>query len=110
MGQRLFEPPSVKGWDGHRTWLNSATMLVRLNAATRAVKAGDEIGLDPSRLRERYDLESREDVIRFCRELTLDGDVPDALLARIEGKESDLDALMRSALRLLLTSPEYQMA
>ena len=30
MGQRLFEPPGVQGWDGHRSWLNTATMMVRL--------------------------------------------------------------------------------
>ena len=42
MGQRLFEPPSVKGWDGHRTWLNSATLLVRLNALDTVLSAQPE--------------------------------------------------------------------
>ncbi len=27
MGQRLFEPPNVKGWPGGQTWLNTSTML-----------------------------------------------------------------------------------
>ena len=31
MGQRLFAPPSVKGWDGGRAWINTSTMFVRQN-------------------------------------------------------------------------------
>jgi uncharacterized protein (DUF1800 family) len=31
MGQIPFHPPSVKGWDGGATWLNSQTMLAREN-------------------------------------------------------------------------------
>ncbi|HET6384729.1 MAG TPA: DUF1800 family protein, partial [Armatimonadota bacterium] len=35
MGQDLFYPPNVKGWDGGPTWINSATMLERVNFAVR---------------------------------------------------------------------------
>ena len=31
MGLRLFAPPSVKGWDGGRTWINTSTMFMRQN-------------------------------------------------------------------------------
>ena len=31
MGQRLFFPPSVKGWDGGRSWINTSTVFVRQN-------------------------------------------------------------------------------
>ena len=31
LGQGLLYPPSVKGWDGGRTWINSATLLSRSN-------------------------------------------------------------------------------
>lgn len=31
LGQGLFYPPSVKGWDGGRTWINSSTLLGRSN-------------------------------------------------------------------------------
>jgi len=31
MGQQLFAPPSVKGWDGGRTWINTSTMFMRHN-------------------------------------------------------------------------------
>ncbi|MCI0365605.1 MAG: DUF1800 domain-containing protein [Phycisphaerales bacterium] len=31
MGQNLFFPPSVQGWNGGRTWINTSTMFVRQN-------------------------------------------------------------------------------
>lgn len=31
LGQGLLYPPSVKGWDGGRTWINSSTLLGRSN-------------------------------------------------------------------------------
>jgi len=31
LGQGLFYPPNVKGWDGGRTWINSSTLLGRSN-------------------------------------------------------------------------------
>jgi uncharacterized protein (DUF1800 family) len=108
MGQRLFEPPSVKGWDGHRAWLNTATMLVRLNAATAAARAGER-GANVAALRARYSI-SDSDVVPFCERLALGAEAPPPLreqLAKIEGPP---DEQMRAALEVLLTSPEYQMA
>ncbi len=31
MGQQLLQPPSVKGWDGGRAWINTSTLFVRHN-------------------------------------------------------------------------------
>jgi uncharacterized protein (DUF1800 family) len=31
MGQNLFFPPSVKGWDGGRAWINTSTLFIRQN-------------------------------------------------------------------------------
>jgi uncharacterized protein (DUF1800 family) len=31
MGQELFQPPNVKGWDGGLTWINTATLFNRYN-------------------------------------------------------------------------------
>ncbi len=33
MGQSLFMPPSVKGWDGGQAWINTSTYFVRQNLA-----------------------------------------------------------------------------
>ena len=35
MGQDLFNPPNVKGWNEGRDWINSRTLLARVNFASR---------------------------------------------------------------------------
>lgn len=35
MGQMVFYPPSVKGWDVGRTWINTSTLFARQNAVIR---------------------------------------------------------------------------
>lgn len=106
-GQRLLEPPSVKGWDGHRAWITSASMLVRLAAASRAVR--DDV-FNAAAFRAHHELTNRDRVIRFCEELTLDGRVPPGLRAAYPPPSAGLDDLLRGVLRGLLCSPEYQMA
>jgi uncharacterized protein (DUF1800 family) len=39
LGQNLFMPPSVKGWDGGTAWANSATLIRRSNTARLFVSA-----------------------------------------------------------------------
>jgi uncharacterized protein (DUF1800 family) len=31
MGQILFAPPNVKGWDGGKAWISTSTLLFRYN-------------------------------------------------------------------------------
>ncbi|HVS37037.1 MAG TPA: DUF1800 domain-containing protein [Gemmataceae bacterium] len=37
MGQQLFAPPNVKGWPGGQSWLNTSTVLARVNFAQALV-------------------------------------------------------------------------
>lgn len=46
-GQELFAPPNVAGWDGGKTWLNSATLLERGNWAADFVWGRTETGVPP---------------------------------------------------------------
>lgn len=39
LGQDLFYPPNVKGWDGGRTWINANTLLTRYNLSTTIASA-----------------------------------------------------------------------
>lgn len=38
MEQGLFFPPNVKGWDGGRAWINSATVISRANGVGRLLR------------------------------------------------------------------------
>jgi len=41
MGQHLFNPPDVAGWKGGQNWIDSTTLLYRLNLADKIMKATD---------------------------------------------------------------------
>lgn len=40
LGQQLFNPPNVAGWSGGKSWINNATMMIRLNFA-QYLKTGE---------------------------------------------------------------------
>lgn len=40
LGQDLFHPPNVKGWDGNLAWINANTLLHRYNLPGRLALAG----------------------------------------------------------------------
>ena len=42
MGQILFAPPNVKGWDGGKEWISTSTLLFRYNFANYLIN-GDAI-------------------------------------------------------------------
>ncbi len=105
MGQRLFEPPSVEGWPGHRHWLDSTTMLVRLNAAVAATAPGSA-----DRLARRYALRNSAAARRFATTIALDGAPSTALAERLHALDGTPSAVLASALRIALTAPEYQLA
>ncbi len=46
-GQELFAPPSVKGWEGGTSWINSSTILERLNWATDVIWGNPDRGVLP---------------------------------------------------------------
>lgn len=51
MGQELFYPPDVSGWEGHRAWINATTLLERSRFALDLSRArGQDLGtlFDPT--------------------------------------------------------------
>lgn len=55
MGQSILFPPSVKGWDGGRSWINTSTIYVRQNLLTYLLTGTKPRGSDPASSIERYD-------------------------------------------------------
>ncbi len=55
MGQNLLFPPSVKGWDGGRSWINTSTLFVRQNVMTYLVSGRKPKGYDASADAQGYD-------------------------------------------------------
>ncbi len=108
MGQALFRPPSVKGWDGGRAWIHSGSWIARHNALVTLVSsAGD--GAEPELA--RWLEESDEMPVRVLERLLPEalGGEPQRALERALGAAAGPDEARAAALALVLTSPEFQL-
>lgn len=76
LGQQLFNPPNVKGWDGGRAWISTSTMLQRGNLA------GMLVGVVSFK-----DLMTQDPV-----EFALDADDEGMAEAGMQGEETESDA------------------
>jgi uncharacterized protein (DUF1800 family) len=127
LGQRIFYPPSVKGWDGGTAWINSATLLQRHNLALALTSTQDDrFGrrLDPAALVRKYNKRTDEEIVDFFVLLFLQGDLAPAARARLleylaSARQQSYpvywtsndaeDHRLRAVCHLLLTQPEFQL-
>lgn len=111
LGQDIFEPPSVKGWEGGRLWINSSTLLLRTNFATE-IASGEQICTLLKGIVDGAEGTSESVVTRLER-LLLEGDVAPALHSEIlthhQQSEGDATMKLRSVLQLMMSLPEYQL-
>ncbi|HEU5124672.1 MAG TPA: DUF1800 domain-containing protein [Verrucomicrobiae bacterium] len=139
LGQDLFAPPNVKGWDGGQAWINTNTLLARYNEAAAIAEgdasllAGMAAGKKPAQRRQMENrlkkariggvnvekiltVEERSDKDQLLTALekrllqsTLKENqrqaVRDYLSSKGELDESDI----RGAIRLIMSTPEYQL-
>jgi uncharacterized protein (DUF1800 family) len=128
MGQQLFAPPNVKGWEGGQAWLNTATVLARANFAqmlsngTGQINLGDPearvaVAVDPAAIVRREKLTDPKDVVGLLVDILLQGDVSDPerdmlvnFVKEGEPKETALDQRIRETVHTIMTMPEYQLA
>ncbi|HUZ07545.1 MAG TPA: DUF1800 domain-containing protein [Candidatus Paceibacterota bacterium] len=140
LGQDLFAPPNVKGWDGGITWITTNTLLTRyndaqslvqgtlppLNAGDFAKKPGGAGGQRAMKILQRVRMggvnvekiltpEERENKDLLIASLqhrllqtTLDGGQEKALGEFLDSKEQLNDADILTAIRLIMSTPEYQ--
>ena len=125
MGQDLFQPPSVKGWDGGRAWINTATLFVRQNVLAYLITGvrpsafpweGDASDFDPTHLVAHLGdrAQDPESVVEYLTRFML-GTPPveerRAVLMtflRERGNRIDRDRLL-GLLCLITAMPEYQL-
>ena len=82
MGQSLYAPPSVAGWEGGPAWINSTTMLARANLALRLLSEDDEVlgrRCNPRALAARYGFDRPDQSGAFLLDLL----VPDLLEPKV---------------------------
>jgi uncharacterized protein (DUF1800 family) len=111
LGQNVFEPPSVKGWEGGRLWINSATMVLRINFATE-LASSDKLGTLQSTVMENATVPS--DMVARRLETLLFGDGASDDLHRQfthvhSHAEGSGERKLRTLLQVMLSSPEFQL-
>jgi Protein of unknown function (DUF1800) len=127
MGQRLFHPPSVAGWEGGRAWLNGQTFLLRENLALALTSTVDDRfgrSLDPAELVRRHNCQGDEAIVDLFLRIFLQGNAPPAtrtrLLQYMENARQHptpvywsaadaADHRVRSLCHLVLGLPEFQL-
>jgi uncharacterized protein (DUF1800 family) len=127
LGQNLFYPPTVKGWDGGTSWLNSQTLLFRQNLALALTSTEDaRFGrrCDPALLARKYGKKTDEELVAFFVELFLQGDVSDTAKEKLLRYQRNAHKMkvpvywtaedasenrVRALCHLVLTQPEFQL-
>ncbi len=138
LGQELFQPPNVKGWDGGAAWINTNTLLNRHNLALLLVTGENSLPIAPGKNRSAERLRRLERTRRTARPGAVrletvypDGTTtPEKLVSALErrliqgtfsprSRTSLVDYLkaqgtlddrdLQGLLRLAMCTPEYQL-
>jgi uncharacterized protein (DUF1800 family) len=115
LGQIPFYPPSVKGWDGGRQWINSTTLLGRANLVRRFVDDSSSrfAGGTLADLAEKYDLASPDSVVRWLSETLvappLPGAAVDSLIKLAETRSGDRRRQLADVIHAMSTLPEFHL-
>ena len=126
MGQSLFFPPSVAGWPGGRTWINTSTMFVRQNTLAFLLTVRRPGGADALADRQPYEPGPIMDQLRTALGDGDDQHIVDSVLTYTLGRQPTHatnallgvladrggardGAALRDMLLLVTAMPEYQL-
>lgn len=128
MAQQLYAPPNVKGWEGGKAWLNTATVLARHNFANDLVRGGlskataELTGTmfatapDPLSILRVEKLEDANKIVDFLINLTLADDLRKEVREKViqylekdNPENIELQRRQEDVCYVLLTLPEYQL-
>jgi uncharacterized protein (DUF1800 family) len=126
LGQAVFYPPNVKGWDGGRSWINSSTLLGRANL-TRQILLDEEARFGGGKLADlldQYNVTGAKETVAWLLELLVAVDIPISVRAQlvriVEGASSikvgrgiktgaDRSRRTANAIHAISTQPEFQL-
>ncbi len=140
LGQDLFAPPNVKGWDGGMTWITTNTLLMRYNLAQAVVqgnyrmfgagdlarKPGGQGGgplarelqnsppnpVDVEKILGSTERSNQDQIVAALEhrllQASLKGEQEKALRDFLASRNSLSDDDIRSAIRLVMATPQYQ--
>jgi uncharacterized protein (DUF1800 family) len=116
LGQMPFFPPNVKGWSGGRTWIDSSTLLGRVNLVraitqSQLTRFGD---VTLAEYVERLGLRSNVECVDWLSELLvaapLEAEVRGQLIERLEMDRARHPGALARVIHVLGSLPEFQLA
>ncbi|MEX0585473.1 MAG: DUF1800 domain-containing protein, partial [Pirellulales bacterium] len=117
LGQGVFYPPNVKGWDGGPEWINSAGLLARANLVWGLVSGTEgrlKSKVSLAELAARHAIPSGADGVRWWANLLLGTQAPAEIFVQLTALAGDTsgDKSQRLArlVQAIVTLPEYQLA
>ncbi|MEO6457207.1 MAG: DUF1800 domain-containing protein [Chloroflexia bacterium] len=115
MGQQIYAPPDVGGWPGNQSWINSTAYYSRANLADALVTVNSEATIDPREIAANALISTPEAAVDYFLSILLQGDVPPAYRSTLinymgkPGTPQQWDGKLRGLVRLIMSSPIYQM-
>ncbi|MBD3675441.1 MAG: DUF1800 domain-containing protein [Planctomycetaceae bacterium] len=116
LGQKLFFPPNVKGWEGGRTWINSSTLLARANLVRDLLDREETrfAGGGMVDLCDKHELKSPAEVVDWLQAnllaVELSPDVRSGLVRKLESGTEPRERRLRQVVYLICTMPEFQLS
>jgi len=116
MGQSLFDPPNVKGWDGGKAWINTNTLLRRYNFASYFLRGGPPGSpyfanfqkiVPPAMRSDRMAIIASAAFRLYQRPLS--AEETKTLADFLEKRPQMDDYTLRSLYNLLMSAPQYQL-
>lgn len=120
LGQRIFFPPNVKGWDGGRQWINATTLIGRVNLATEILRdedvrfGGGDLATYVERLSSSSELHTSSQMVESLTDLLVA--VPLHVRAQRElievakRRRQDSARAAIGVLNMITALPEFQLA
>jgi hypothetical protein len=117
MGQILFEPPDVSGWDAGKTWFSTGAMLARMNFAS-TLAANQKFNLATAVKNANAGKTADALQAYFVDQLGMapaDGGVPAEWGSYLRatgawtGTDAQLQAKASGLVHLMVGAPEYQL-
>ncbi|MEM6471041.1 MAG: DUF1800 domain-containing protein [Planctomycetota bacterium] len=116
IGQGLFYPPNVKGWDGGRTWINSSTLLGRSNLFEKILSSSETKfgGVSMAEYLGKFDITTADDALKYFETcfmaISIDKTSRRQLLAPFESSAELDDQSVRQLFHRVASLPEFQLA
>jgi len=111
IGQSLFHPPNVKGWDGGRAWINSSTLLGRANLV-RQILAAPETHYSAGSLDalvEAAGADTAAKRVGWFLELLVATEVPPEVRETLVRFADDRGHSIADVIHVIATLPEFQL-